>query len=57
MAKMYGDLHKKSPYTMYLTPKRFVAGDLYSEGARCTPSVTSMARHKLISAFSRKTPL
>ena len=52
MAKMYGDLHKKSPYTMYLTPKRFVAGDLYSEGARCTPSVTSMARHKLISAFS-----
>ena len=35
-----------------LTPKRLGAGQLYSEGARGTPSGTRRARDKLISVFS-----
>ena len=35
-----------------LTPKRINSGQLYSEGARGTPSGTRRARGKLISVFS-----
>ena len=35
-----------------LTPKRISSGQLYSEGARGTPSGTRRARDKLISVFS-----
>jgi len=35
-----------------LTPKRCSSGQLYSEGARGTPSGTRRARDKLISVFS-----
>ena len=35
-----------------LTPKRCSSGQLYSEGARVTPSGTRRARDKLISVFS-----
>ena len=35
-----------------LTPKRCSSGQLYSEGARATPSGTRRAQYKLISVFS-----
>ena len=40
------------PPVLSLTPKRIRSGQLYSEGARDTPSGTRRARDKLISVFS-----
>jgi len=40
------------PTEVPLTPKRCSSGQLYSEGARATPSGTRRARDKLISVFS-----
>jgi len=43
---------KATPREERLTPKRSSSGQLYSEGARGTPSGTRRARDKLISVFS-----
>jgi hypothetical protein len=39
---------------LYLTPKRCSSGQLYSEGARGTPSGTRRARDKLISVLAQQ---
>ena len=47
-----GDRDYHSDVVNTFTPKRISSGQLYSEGARGTPSGTRRARDKLISVFS-----